>query len=81
MTDNFRAPQTPIRSTWNEARLLMRGRLTDKLISKYQRKGYYSHEFKEARRELMAKKKARRDAVRSGNFLTTSDGRLVYSPL
>lgn len=58
------------------------GNLTDKQIERYRQQGYYSAEFRDARRELMHRKKARRDiaAQRSGNFVII-DGRTIYSPL
>lgn len=73
--------QQPIRSSWNESKYLIRGPLTDKKIDFYRKRGWYDPEFQEARRELMAKKKAKRDAKRDGSFLKMPDGRLIYSPL
>lgn len=64
-----------IRPGWNETRLLIRGRLTDKKIEHYRKRGWYSQAFKEARRELMEKKRSKR----SGAFLE-HEGRLIYSP-
>jgi hypothetical protein len=72
-----------MRSSWNETRMLLRGPLTDKQIEKYEKKGWYSPEFKEARRELMAQKTSRhneRNARRDGNFLLFKDGSKIYSP-
>lgn len=57
--------------------------LTDRDIAKYERQGYYTSEFKEARRELMERKAVKRKARetrREGNFLVFSDGHKVYSP-
>jgi hypothetical protein len=70
--------QVPIRSSWNEARVLMRGPLTDKKISQYARRGYYSTDLKEARKTL-ADMRAKRRAKRSGNF-DLIDGRMIYRP-
>lgn len=61
---------TPIRSV--SFTLALRGRLlTDRDIEKYERMGYYSAEFKEARRALWAKRKT--------NFVSR-EGRLIYCP-
>lgn len=65
-----------LRSSWRPERLIVRGPLTDAMIEKYRQRGYYSAEFKRARREHMAKKAAKRN----GNFVEV-DGRPVYSPL
>lgn len=65
-----------IRSSWNPTRLLMRGPLTDKKIEKYAKRGWYSEEFREARRGLMQRKALKRD----GAFFIRSDGSKVYSP-
>ncbi len=72
-----------IRPGFREAMLLRRGPLTDKQISKYQAQGWYTAEFKEARRSLMDKKTAKTQAYlakREGNF-TLTNGRLVYNPV
>ena len=69
-----------IRSSWNEARLSVRKRLTDRKIAEYERRGFYSEEYREARRELWAKQAAKRQSLRNGNFVER-DGRLIYSPL
>lgn len=74
MEDDFKAPQGSIRSTWNPARLTLRGPLTDRKIERYQRQGWYSAEFKKARRDRQAVQR------REGNWLHTTDGRMVYSP-
>lgn len=55
------------------------GRLTDKKIAKYQREGYYSPEFKAARREIMKNREFKR-RMRQGNFDEVEDGRLIYRP-
>jgi len=51
------------------------GPLTDKKIDKYREQGWYSEEFRQARRERMQGK-----SKRSGSFVER-DGRLIYSPL
>lgn len=68
-----------IRSSWNTDRMLFKGLLTDRKIKKYQEKGWYSAEFREARRKLMEKKRIENHVRRVGNFFE-SDGRLIYSP-
>ena len=69
------SPDAHYRSGWPSAGFIL-GPLTDKKIAKYQKLGYYSAEFKEARKELQARKRKRK-----GNFVESEDGRLVYSPL
>jgi len=61
--------------------MMVRRPLTDKKIASYESRGFYSPEFREARRELMARKaaKAAKYQQRQGNFIKI-DGRLVYSP-
>lgn len=73
--DNFKAPIPPLRS---KSYFNIIGQpLTDKRIAHYEARGYYSAEFREARRQHMAKKSKVR---RAGNFMTLEDGRMVYSP-
>ena len=68
------APIQPVRSqTFSRCAIL--GPLTDRKIEKYAADGWYSEEFRKARRELRNKKK------RVGNFLECQDGRFIYSPL
>jgi len=67
-----------IRSAWSEGRLIGRGPLTDKKIAKYDKAGWFSAEFKEARKRLMVKKQSAR-ARRDGNF-DIVDGRMIYRP-
>lgn len=58
-------------------------RLTDKVIDRYVKRGFYSQAYKDARRELMQRKAAKRqarEAKRDGNFLIFNDGRKVYAP-
>lgn len=74
---------TAIRSSWNVTQMLIRGPLTDKKIEQYREAGWYSAEFREARREMMERKRVKREqheARREGNFLVFKDGRQVYSP-
>lgn len=65
-----------VRSSWNQARLVVRGRLTDKRIEKYEKAGFYSAEYREARRKLAQ----RRSDKRKGNFIER-DGKFIYSPI
>lgn len=79
----MREERVRIPSAWNIERLLRRGPLTDRQIAKYQARGFYSPEYRKARKEIMDKKRVKRlelEARREGNFLTV-DGRLIYSPL
>lgn len=80
MNEDFFGNRPHIRTSWNSTRFLIRGKLTDKAIEKYREKGWYSQEFRDARRELMQKKQAKR-AKRDGSFLITDEGRMIYSPL
>lgn len=66
-------PSVPIRSRWASSNV-PKGELTDKKINKYQKLGYYSPEYRQARKEFQAKKRAR-----SGNF-DLIDGRMIYRP-
>lgn len=77
-----------VRNAWNPEKMARRGVLTDKRIRHYIKLGYYTAEFKEARRKLMQRKvahiKMNRAAdtfieKRIGNFIE-QDGRLIYSP-
>ncbi len=72
-----------IRSGWNESLMILKGRLTDRLIQRYQKMGFYSEEMRQARRDRQEKKKARRMKAmqRDGNFLVGRDGERIYSPL
>lgn len=69
-----------LRSSWNAAKLIVRKPLTDRRIKQYEKRGWYDESFREARRELMARKAAQR-RKRSGNFLIGEDGRPIYSPV
>jgi hypothetical protein len=73
-------PAAPIRSSWNTVRMLMRGPLTDRKIEQYEKRGYYSAEFREARREMWQRQQAKR-MRRDGNFLLREDGSRIYAPL
>jgi hypothetical protein len=68
-----------IRPSWNTSAWLIRGPLTDRKIKKYEQQGWYSAEFKKARREKMEKKRIENHVRRVSNFFET-DGRLIYSP-
>lgn len=65
-----------IRSGWNISTMLRRGPLTDKKIEKYRKLGYYSNEFRQARKDLMKRKQEKRE----GNFRVEKDGRMIYDP-
>lgn len=64
-----------LRSSWNQARLVVGKKLTDRKIRQYEQRGYYSNEFRQARREAWERKQSKRE----GNF-TLRDGRMIYSP-
>lgn len=68
-----------IGSAWKPHVFVMKGPLTDKKIEQYRAAGYYSKEFREARKELMQQKAAKRQK-REGNFNVAEDGRLIYAP-
>lgn len=70
--------ETRVPCAWNPARLSRRAKLTDKKIEQYQEQGYYSADFREARRQLWEKKAAKR-IKRDGNF-DIVDGRMIYRP-
>lgn len=76
--DNLRAPNSHIRSGWNDSIFLFNGPLTDRRIEEYRKRGYYDPAFREARKEAWARKEARRTR-RDGNF-DLIDGRMVYRP-
>lgn len=71
----FDQPGKHIRSGWNTTAMLVRGRLTDKKIAQYAKRGWYSSEYRAARRERMKSKHSKR----VGAFLVV-DGRMIYSP-
>lgn len=62
--------------SWNEARMIVRGKLTDKKVARYEKMGFYSLEYRKLRKERMEKKAK----ARTSNFVENS-GRLIYSPL
>lgn len=68
----------PIRSAWKESAMMRRGKLTDRKIAQYERKGFYSPEYRLARKELM-ERKSKKQLARSGNF-DLVDGRLIFNP-
>lgn len=70
-----------LRSGWNEAAFLLGKPLTDRKIAEYERRGYYSAAFREARAELLRRKRATHEAriKRIGPFIE-HEGRLIYSP-
>lgn len=76
--NDFKAPIRPVRSSWKESMFLMKGPLTDKQIEKYAAKGYYSEEYRSARRQLIEHKKQKQQE-REGNFLL-QEGRMIYAP-
>lgn len=80
---NVMNERVAIRSGWNESLMILKGPLTDRKIGQYQRQGFYSQEFRQARRDRQAKKaeKRNRGLRREGSFLVGTDGRQIYSPL
>lgn len=48
-----------LHSSWNPAKLVRRGPLTDKKIAKYERESWHDEDFKQARLERMNKKAKR----------------------
>ena len=64
-----------MKSAWPD--IHYKGPLTDKEIAQYQEAGFYSAEFREARKLWMARKISSR---REGNFIRTEDG-IIYSPI
>lgn len=63
---------------WKDERFLVGKPLTDHKINRYEKRGFYSEEFRQQRKDYQAKKKGR---VRSGNFIKADDGRFIYSPI
>lgn len=61
---------------WNDGRLLRKKLLTDKKIRQYEARGFYSAEYREARKRVQEAKRRRK-----GNFVMADDGRLIYSPM
>ncbi len=66
--------QAHVRSGRNRSLMIVRGPLTDRQIANYDRLGFYSPEFKAARKALQAKK------THPGSNFSERDGRLIYSP-
>lgn len=62
-----------------EQKAIMRGPLTDRRIEQYERTGYFDADRIEARKQYRFERARQRK--RSGNFRTTQDGRLIYSPV
>ena len=63
----------PMKPGWKN--MTIRGKtLTDRKIDSYRRRGYYSESFRQARREMWARRSSK-----SANFLEL-EGRLIYSP-
>lgn len=79
-------PSVKVKSRWLSENAVT-GRLTDKLIVRYQKAGFFSEEMKAARKKFRdgraAKRRLKLSLVdpepRSGNF-TEIDGRLIYCP-
>lgn len=60
---------------WRSSKLMGAGELTDRKIEKYRELGFYSEEYRTARRERMKRK-----STRVGNFIKSNDGKLIYCP-
>jgi hypothetical protein len=80
------ATEGRLSSSWNPSKLALRGPLTDRKIEKYKKAGFYTLEYREARKKAMAKKafaynanQATKTFERKGNF-TEIGGRLIYTP-
>lgn len=71
-----------IRPSWNTEAMLIKGTLTDRKIEDYRRRGFYTSEYRTARKKLMDQKTLRNNMNRaSGNFFEAEDGRLIYNPI
>ncbi len=77
--DPYDFNENRVPSGWNEARLMRRAPLTDRKIARYEKLGYYSPEYRAARRELQERKAFKRH-MRQGNFDVAEGGRLIYRP-
>lgn len=55
--------QSRIKSGWNESRIAIRGKLTDRQISKYAKLGRYTEQYKEALRALASRRTVRVSSV------------------
>jgi len=71
-------PHVPLRS--RNVQTAVCGPLTDKKISRYEERGFYSEAFRDARREFWANRSKKR-AKRDGNFLINPDGSKIFSPI
>jgi hypothetical protein len=78
VNSDFRAPNSRVRSSWNESALLMKGPLTDRKIEAYASKGWYSDGYRKSRREFQAKRREKQQ-LKDGNFFKDGD-RMIYSP-
>lgn len=63
------------------ARAHVRGPLTDKKITKYEKLGRYTAEYREARRKAMKEKQQGPRLRREGGCVEVEPGRWIYSPL
>jgi hypothetical protein len=70
-----------IRSAWNESMFILKGPLTDRAISRYQKRGVYSQEMRAKRREIQERKWAKKGYIREGQFLVDKNGNKIYSPV
>lgn len=68
----------PIRSSLAQLQNIVGKKLTDKKITRYERDGYYSADFKQTRADLRSRKQAK--VRREGNFEISSEGRMIYRP-
>lgn len=75
-------PKLPsgIRSAWKPQQLIRRGPLTDRKLAKYEKLGWFSPEFKKARKEAMDKKSFKKEMNRACGPFFEREGRLIYSP-
>lgn len=74
--NGFKAPIRPLGTSWRE--FTVGKRLTDARIEYYQKLGYYSPEFRKARREAWERKASKR-RQRVGSF-DIVNGRMIYNP-
>ena len=76
--DPFLYQAARVRPGWTDAMFLRGEKLTDRKISRYEERGFYSGEVRDARREL-AKKRAAKRSERDGHFDVVG-GRMIYRP-
>jgi hypothetical protein len=69
-------PAARTRSAWPQ--MILGKPLSDKKISAYEKRGFYSAAFQQARREFWQKRN-KKQLTRSGNY-DILDGRLIYRP-